>query len=416
MRFLELYGQYLDVWLSGVESEIAFWNTYMKTRGGAYFVNYQWTTSTEKTFSLEHEIPKEMYGKEYKVLDVGSGPFSRLGTNTDKAKLDMLCIDPLGMAYARLKRKYGVDTGIRLETGFVEMLDRAVPADAFHLVHMSNSLDHSFDPIYGIKQLLHACKMGGKVILRHAENEAERAEHKGFHQWNLSLKNEEKSFVIWRDDKRFDVCKLMGEYADIELYPDEVENGSWRHNKVVLTKRKNIQMPPLKRQTYYDEMLEHVYRAHLETLLKSIDSKSNFRQEQEDMFMRAIAVIYQENKDGCINWLKQHGNAVVVYGMGCIGEALYVLLKKCNADVVAVVDRRSITYTERYMRHPRTIHSVHPDEYVWDGTSLILVTVMNSADEAREWALSKVGLNERKVVLFEKFISFFNKDAKFFET
>lgn len=43
---------------------------------------------------------------------------------------------------------------------------------SFDVVHMSNALDHCFDPIFGLMQLISVCKIGGKVILRHNENEA----------------------------------------------------------------------------------------------------------------------------------------------------------------------------------------------------------------------------------------------------
>ena len=48
------------------------------------------------------------------------------------------------------------------------------PRNYFHVSHMRNALDHAFDPVEGILQLLHVTKPGGFVLLRHAQNEGVR--------------------------------------------------------------------------------------------------------------------------------------------------------------------------------------------------------------------------------------------------
>lgn len=119
----------------------------------------------------------------------------------------------------------------------MELLDNKYGQNSFDMVHMSNSLDHCFDALNGIYQLIYICKIGGKIILRHTENEAERSEYEGFHQWNLSVHNEENSFIIWRGKRRIDIAKELGEYVDIYIYPDQKE-GEWQFNKVVMIKKK----------------------------------------------------------------------------------------------------------------------------------------------------------------------------------
>jgi len=54
-----------------------------------------------------------------------------------------------------LKKENHLENGINLESGFVELLDRKYPENSFDIVHMSNALDHSFNPVIEIAQLLY---------------------------------------------------------------------------------------------------------------------------------------------------------------------------------------------------------------------------------------------------------------------
>lgn len=118
-------GYYLK-WLSGLESEIEYWKLFMEEKGGVSFHGYETTISSHRHFELEEDIPSESYGSAYRFLDVGSGPFSRCGRITDKVNLDALSVDPLAAAYNALKKENEIDNGIKLETGFVELLPKSL--------------------------------------------------------------------------------------------------------------------------------------------------------------------------------------------------------------------------------------------------------------------------------------------------
>ena len=148
----------------------------------------------------------------------------------------------------------------------MELLHELYAENTFDMVHMRNSLDHSFDPLHGLLELLFICKVGGKIILRHAENEAVNQKYEGLHQWNLSLLNEEKSFVIWNGNGRHDVCELLSNYADFELYPMDSENDG--HNVVVITKTNRIDIPS--DADYYSEIIHDCNYKFLLNVLMSI--------------------------------------------------------------------------------------------------------------------------------------------------
>jgi len=273
---MQTYGDYFDKWIQGIPDEISFWNKYMKTKGGkAYHKSFEFNTQKNKPFLLEGDIPNGM--SKVKFIDVGSGPFSRCGIKTDKVDLDFTAIDPLADAYGVLKEKYGLNNGVEVKAGYVETLSDQFDENTFDLVHMSNSLDHCFDAVFALYQLLYICKVGGKVILHHHENEAENENYQGFHQWNLSLHNDQNSFLIWRKDICFDICDMFSEYVDFVLLADQkggIGPSDWIYNKIVMKKKKEIAIPE---NNYLYTMLQRLSMKYVLSMTNNVTKASFLR-------------------------------------------------------------------------------------------------------------------------------------------
>jgi hypothetical protein len=171
--------------------------------------------------------------KKTKFLDVGSGPFSTCGLRTSKTQLDFQAADPLAHIYKALKIKNKIFTGVTPEFALVERLVEKYGVNEFDLVHISNALDHSYNPLIGIIQMLSVCKIGGKVILNHAQNEAQRESYTGFHQWNICVENSE--FIVWRQNIKYNISKILEKYADVIICSNKPLSV-----KVLLTKKKDI--------------------------------------------------------------------------------------------------------------------------------------------------------------------------------
>ena len=152
------YENAYNQWLRGLSSEIYFWRRHMETKGLQWHDYWDKETSPTKKFHLERFIPQGKIGGEYCCIDIGSGPYA-MGRITDKVKLDFQALDPLGHAYTLLKKQYNVDSGVSIKTGFVELLHELYTENTFDMVHMQNSLDHSFDPFHGLQEMLFICKI-----------------------------------------------------------------------------------------------------------------------------------------------------------------------------------------------------------------------------------------------------------------
>lgn len=239
--------------------------TIWKLGGGRFRRGFASAVEKNKKFMLEDDL--DFFGVRDKIdfIDVGSGPFSRCGFVSDKVRLNCVSVDPLADIYILLKNKNHLENGVRLETGFVELLDRKFSKNSFDIVHMSNALDHSFNPVIGIAQLIYICKIGGKIILRHNENEAEAELYDGFHQWNLSTNNGRgNKFTIWNPDETYDMYDLFGDYVDITCKRDWIEPQFLR---VEMIKKKEVIIPP---NDIYDNMLYKIYPFLLNTIYEDI--------------------------------------------------------------------------------------------------------------------------------------------------
>ena len=382
------YGDALWRWLQGVEDELYFWNNY-------FFHHLDRISKMNKRFIFEEYLPSNEEST-VKFLDVGSGPIGACGFYTDKVKkLEMIAIDPLAAAYKMLRRKYGIDNGLNLHSGFVELLSECFPSNHFDIVHMRNSLDHSFDPIYGIMQILQVLKIGGKLILRHHENEAQREHYMGFHQWNLSIDSKNHKFLIWNADHWYDVERIVAPYADMELSAKAEqgvdENGdAWVLNKVVLQKKKDI---PANANPYIEKFHSIVYEYMLTMLVKNV-----FLNRTTDR--RKICL---ELLDECLNrfenYMSKSDNMhqrIVIYGLGEIGQKLVDLCLICKMDIVAIIDRNRTAY--------KSFFAVSPDNYDYRvDVDWVIVTPLYDFGEIATKLHSK-GVPIKKIIQVERYL------------
>lgn len=385
---MKKYEDYLDKWLSGLESEIAFWKRYMETKGDIYYDTYNDQTEKNKHFTLERYLDGFSKTEQIRFIDVGSGPFSRCGHISENYNLLVESVDPLAEIYNNLKKENNLENGIIIKTGFVELLDKYFDADSYDIVHMSNSLDHSFNAVFGIYQLLNLCKVGGKVILRHAENEAERSEYGGLHQWNLSLHNQENSFVIWRKNERYDIKKLLAGYAKVEWNANVYEK-KWKYNEVVITKLKEYSIPE---NPYSDKMLERVYSFLLKTLVNKIGDCDNTIVLKNKETIKAM-----RESQKLINNVSQisYNKSVDIYGMGVVGKSLIDILENRDICINYIFDKDERKY--------KSYSSIQLENANDINKNIVIVAVMRDHKEIME-ELIKQGYGKDNIYLVEDLV------------
>ncbi len=215
-------------WLEGIPEEIRFWHRYLQTKGGDYHNDF--------TFRLRHDTDigerddtladalLSMGLSEVRVLDVGSGPLTNLGKKLSDIKIEIIPCDPLADVYGWLNDKFNIVPPVRTQFADVENLSTYFKRDTFDAVHCSNALDHSYNPLGGIFEMLKVIHPRGFVQLGHWENEAEHENYVGLHQWNFTERGHD--FVMWNRKTEVALREFYGDALEIMVRRIPVlENG-----------------------------------------------------------------------------------------------------------------------------------------------------------------------------------------------
>jgi ubiquinone/menaquinone biosynthesis C-methylase UbiE len=142
-----------------------------------------------------------------KFLDVGAGPLTWIGKKWGARRIQINALDPLADSYNKILDHYGLNPPVRTVAIAGEDLLKVFPANSFDLAFARNSLDHSYDAPEVIGNMVAVTKPGGIVFLWHAQNEGERYNYQGLHQWNF--RQEGDALIVWRMQTSFNVNEFF---------------------------------------------------------------------------------------------------------------------------------------------------------------------------------------------------------------
>ena len=224
-----------DKWKTGIEFELNHWRAFFVSKNPSDMEDLKNRLNPDSMLGGQRDyLPPDR--KNLKILDIGSGPLTTLGKRLPGRNLTIVAADPLADEYNKLMDECGITPLIRPVSANVENLSTLFDPDTFDLVHMMNALDHSYDPIQGIRQMLRVVKKDCNILLIHRENEAEFENYSGFHQWNLS--RDEEAFLIWNSSEKLNVSKMFKGIAEIEIKDLNRDAMGAIWNLVVIKKKK----------------------------------------------------------------------------------------------------------------------------------------------------------------------------------
>jgi SAM-dependent methyltransferase len=201
-----------ETWKKALPEEVKFWDEFVATRGGRWPQEFEERMNPALPFERggQAKWANAPVGSEVHVLDVGAGALTAVGKVWQGRTLKITAVDPLAKEFDRILAAHNVVPPVRTELCDANDLFEKFGADRFDLVYCRNAMDHSPDPLRGIRNCLQVVKPGKYVLLNHFPDEAVSENYTGLHQWNFACRN--ARFVIWNRAAEIDVAK---EVADL---------------------------------------------------------------------------------------------------------------------------------------------------------------------------------------------------------
>jgi SAM-dependent methyltransferase len=211
-------------WQVGLPNELEHWKWWLTSGPEAFanesFNDYEWRTDPNSDVRDQPHLTRYLEpfapaGSKVTILDVGAGPLTCVGKKWPDRTVEITPVDPLAPEYNALLDELNLTPLVRTQPGEVERLSELFPSNHFDLVYCQNALDHVYDPVRGIREMLEVVQPHHAVVLMHNVNEGEREHYFGLHQWNFC--REQDDFVIWSADRRVRVNEEMAGIAEVRF-------------------------------------------------------------------------------------------------------------------------------------------------------------------------------------------------------
>lgn len=202
-----------EIWADNLDEELAFWRGALTDPGPQGDVQRARAERRPVWDEIRERI--DPAADPVRMLDVGSGPLTTLGTEWPGRRVEIVAVDPLADAYNRVLDEIGISAPVRAVPGRGEALLEHLGPQRFHLVHAANSLDHTADPVASLQQMVAVTHPGGTLCLLHHVDVGEMERYHGLHQWNLRPEGSH-DMRIWSREREALLSELApGAHIDV---------------------------------------------------------------------------------------------------------------------------------------------------------------------------------------------------------
>lgn len=169
---------------------------------------------------VEYLVPLVEDKKDIKIVDIGSGPFGKIGQYLDGVKVEIYHCDK--QDFTEFWKKHNAASVVSVEYQDMEKL--TYPDDFFDIIYCSNALDHTKNALAAVKEMIRVCKSGGWVYI---ECWLDQLSTRGKHYWNTK-----EDGVFINKTGRFDL-------KDFGFKIEFIDNhGLRRYNRIIATLQK----------------------------------------------------------------------------------------------------------------------------------------------------------------------------------
>lgn len=202
-----------EIWVDALDDEMAFWREWMHTQGSRWPGDYRFRLDPDSV--IQENITQHLSGtgSRVRLLDVGAGPLTVVGKHWPGHELELTAVDALADRYDALLEECKITPPVRTRRCDTERLSDVFAPDSFDVAYALNTLDHSYQPLQAIRQMVAVVRPRGTVLLQHFPNEAENENYSGLHQWNFDWVNDD--CLLWRPGTKWSLRKEFGGQAKV---------------------------------------------------------------------------------------------------------------------------------------------------------------------------------------------------------
>jgi SAM-dependent methyltransferase len=179
-------GKAKEIWDSRLEHEMSYWTSQIRRQdSNAWRAEY--ATRMDPEAPLQDVLARHLdptVGVN-RILDVGAGPLTSINKKCSSCRISITAIDPLAHFYDEILARREIIPPVRTEQGWGERLTEQFPEDQFDITYSRNAIDHSYDPIKCIDEMIKVTKKDHYVIVEVNERGGSREEWDGLHQWDF---------------------------------------------------------------------------------------------------------------------------------------------------------------------------------------------------------------------------------------
>lgn len=175
-----------EAWQMSIDREMGWWRSYLANQGLSWPDEFRFRFDPDAPLQshIARVLPPSLHGSAPRILDCAAGPATTLGKVLDGERLEITAVDALADRYRQILDELGLAPPVPTLPCEVECLDTRFPADYFDLVYMRFALDHCYDPLAALRQMVRVARPGGVVMVEHYRDETE-TEYQGLRQWDL---------------------------------------------------------------------------------------------------------------------------------------------------------------------------------------------------------------------------------------
>lgn len=204
----------------GLLTEELFWRYWIVSKGRGSDIGLTELLRPDRPFNPAYVGYLQCLKRDsYRVLDVGSGPLTHLGSEHPNLHIKVVASDFLANRYNRILTSHGIEPPNKTVFADAEKLCETFAPSSFDFIVANNSLDHCTNPLRAVEQIVEVLAPDSFAILRHRENEAVRARYQGLHQWNFSTA--EGQPTLWNPREHVQLSDHFRGRVDLRVLPEK---------------------------------------------------------------------------------------------------------------------------------------------------------------------------------------------------